>query len=242
MSFSPFMRLANKRITTSSLNPKTTTFSTRTTAKRFNSSHNQPKSSFSSKLGILIGLAGLPVASFFIYDRFAALPNELNDKKFPLLARFYIRRALCPVNSIEETARCLDLAMQRVLASGLGSASPESTALVLFLARLYLEASESNNNNSSIPDLEAAFHALTFKPHVGEAIKEELARLELSFKVAQRLCSFYSSKSHCNPEKVHFYAGRSLEFMDSGPSYLKTKFSDHELRKEFQKYKKLNLQ
>ena len=173
----------------------------------------------------------MPIAGFFLYDRFAPLPGELENLKFPFLARIRIRRALCPANSIQETARQLDLAMQSVLNAGIGSASPESTALVLYLSRLYLDAKEP-----SIPDLEAAHYALTFKPHVGEAVKEETARIELSFKVAERLCSFFSSNGHENREKVQFYAGKSVELMENGPNYLKSHFENHQLKLKFKKY------
>lgn len=193
------------------------------------SSISPSKPSKLSKIGIFLGLSSLPFAGFVIYDRIAALPEELKNLSFPLPARFYIRRALCPANSIQETAKFLDLAMQSVLTAGIGSASPESTALVLYLARLYLDAKEP-----SIPDLEAAHYALTFKPHVGEAIKEEAARIELSFKVAQKLCSFYNSQN--NSEKAQFYAKKSIDLMENGPTYLKNRFENHPLKPEFQKY------
>jgi hypothetical protein len=194
---------------------------------------NPSKSSFVSLFGIALGLVSLPVAGFVIYDRFAELPKEMKNLNFPLPARFYIRYALCPVNSIQTTAKYLDLAMQNVLASGIGSASPESTALVLYLARLYLE-----DNNSSISDLEAAHYALTFKPHVGEAVREELARIELSFPVAERLCSFYSSSGHEDSENVSFYANKSLKIMNDGPEYVRSKFSNHPLKEYFQGFVK----
>lgn len=190
------------------------------------------KSSFVSKLGIVIGLGTLPIAGFFVFDRFAPLPAELQNLKFNLPARFYIRRALCFSSSISDKAKFLDLAMQKVLASGVGSASPESTALVLYLARLYLEAP-----NTNMSDLEAAHFALIFKPHVGEAVKEEKARLELSLKVADRLCAFYSSPPHTDTEKVHHYASKSLEFIDNGPAYLHSAFANHPLKESFKKYK-----
>lgn len=203
--------------------------------KHFSTHDNNSKapSSFTTKVGILIGVASLPVAGFFLYDRFAALPEELEKLNFPFPARFHIRRALCPANSIQETARHLDLAMQKVLNAGVGSASPESTALVLYLSRLYLDAKEP-----SIPDLEAAHYALTFKPHVGEAVQEETARIELSFKVADRLCSFFSSKNHEDWEKVHFYAGKSVDLMENGPSYLKSRFENHQLKSKFKEFLK----
>jgi hypothetical protein len=192
------------------------------------------KVSIVSKFGIFIGLISLPVAGFVIYDRLAGLPLELQNLNFPLPARFYIRRALCPANSIQETARYLDLAMQKVLLAGIGSASPESTALVLFLARLYLET----DGDAHISDLEAAHYALTFKPHVGEAVKEELARVELSFKVADKLCKFYSTAGHENDEKVQFYAHKSIELMENSASYLKSKFENHPLKSQFLQYHK----
>ena len=201
--------------------------------KRFstNKSTNSSSTSFTTKLGILIGAGSLPIAGFFLYDRFAPLPEELENLNFPFPARWHIRRALCPANSIQETAKQLDLAMQKVLNAGIGSASPESTALVLYLSRLYLDAKEP-----SIPDLEAAHYALTFKPHVGEAVKEEVARIELSFKVADRLCSFFSSNGHENLEKIQFYAGKSVELMENGPNYLKSRFENHNLKSKFKEY------
>lgn len=195
----------------------------------FSTATPTPKSSNLSKFGLLLGFGSLPFASFFIYDRFAELPEELHNLNFPLPARFYIRRALCSANSIQDTARYLDLAMQKVLTAGIGSASPESTALVLYLSRLYLEAKEP-----SIPDLEAAHYALTFKPHVGEAVKEESDRINLSFKVAERLCTFYSTGPHQNIEKVQFYAKKSIDLMENGPNYLKSRFENHPLKVKFQ--------
>ena len=199
------------------------TFSTKESSKK--------SSSFITKLGILIGAGSLPIFGFFLYDRYAPLPEELQNLNFPFPARFHIRRALYPANSCQETARHLDLAMQKVLNAGIGSASPESTALVLYLSRLYLDAKEP-----SISDLEAAHYALTFKPHVGEAVKEEEARIELSFKVAERLCSFFASNGHENWEKVQFYAGKSVDLMENGPSYLKRRFEDHQLKSKFKDF------
>lgn len=219
-----------------SLSSTTRLFSKFSTLKLKNYSTNEipRKASLVSKFGIFIGFVSLPVAGFVIYDRLAGLPLELQNLNFPLPARFYIRRALYPVNSIQETARFLDLAMQKVLLAGIGSASPESTALVLYLARLYLET----ESDAHISDLEAAHYALTFKPHVGEAVKEELARIELSFKVAERLCQFYSTEGHENSEKCQFYANKSIELMENGPNYLKSKFENLPLKSEFQKYQK----
>lgn len=168
---------------------------------------------------------------FGAYDRFAPLPEELSGLKFPFTARFYIRRALCPAVDVEESARLLDLAMQSVLASGLGSASPESTALVLYLSRRYLEQSTPN-----VPQLEAAYYALTFKPHVGEAVREEKARLMKSFEVAHRLCQLFTASGE--QEKVKYYADKSLEFLDHGPQYLAASFANHPLRREFENYSK----
>lgn len=202
-------------------------------ARTFSTQNPPVKSNFISKLGIALGLTSLPVVGFAIYDKFAVLPEELKNLNFPLPARFYIRRALCPANSIDETARYLDLAMQRVMAAGIGSASPESTALVLYLARLYLEA-----ENGNVSDLEAAHYALTFKPHVGEAVREELARISLSFKVAERLCALYSSPGHEDREKVRFYANKSLELMENGPNYLKSHFENHPLLPKFKQFAK----
>ena len=202
--------------------------------KNYSTNEIPRKFSLVSKFGIFIGFVSLPVAGFVIYDRFAGLPLEFQNLNFPLPARFYIRRALCPANSIQETARFLDLAMQKVLLAGIGSASPESTALVLYLSRLYLET----EGGAHISDLEAAHYALTFKPHVGEAVKEELARIELSFKVAERLCQFYSTEGHESSEKCQFYANKSIELIQNGPNYLKSKFDNLPLKSKFQKYQK----
>lgn len=195
----------------------------------YSTSPAQKKSTFVSKLGIVLGITGLGILGLATYDRFAALPEELQGLNFPLPSRWYIRRALCPANEVEETARLLDLAMQNVLNSGLGSASPESTALVLYLTRRYME-----EPTPSLPDLEAAYIALTFKPHVGEAIKEEKARLLKSFEVAHRLCQVYSEQG--NHEKVHYFAARSIDLLDNCPPYLVSTFSSHPLRAEFMKY------
>lgn len=211
-----------------SLSPKSAVFGTY--RRSSTNKEAKPRASLVSKVGLLLGLAGLPVFSFVVYDRFAELPLEFKGLNFPLFARFYIRRALCPATSLAEEARYLDLAMQKVFNSGLGSASPESTALVLYLARQYLEAEQP-----SVPDLEAAYSALTFKPHVGEAIKEERARLELSFKICERLCQIY--KSEKQPEKARLLAEKALNFMNNGPSYLKDGFANHPLRSVFNSYK-----
>lgn len=195
-------------------------------SRKFSNETVKNPSNLISKFGILIGMISLPIASFYIYDRLAAIPPELQNLHFPLPARFYIRLALFPTNSIQETAKYLDLALKNVLSAGIGSASPESTGLVIFLSKLYLDAKES-----SIPDLEAAHYALTFKPHVGEALKEEIARVDFSFKVADRLCSFYSSTGHENLEKVHFYSKKSLELMEAVSS-----LRDHPLKQKFNNY------
>lgn len=187
--------------------------------------------SWLTRLGIVVGMASLPVTGFLIYDRMAELPEELRGLNFPFTARFAIRRALCRTASLDDTARHLDTAMQRVLSSGLGSASPESTALVLYLARRYLEAADPR-----LMDLEAAHLALTYKPHVGESIREERARLELSFRVAERLCRLYEAEPHRNLAKVHFFASKSLEFLNHGPSYLQSAWTSHPLRSQFTKY------
>jgi hypothetical protein len=187
------------------------------------------KLSIFSKVGILLGISGLGVLGCATYDRLAALPKELEGLNFPLSARWYIRRALCPASKLNESARLLDLAMQSVLNSGLGSASPEATALVLYLTQRYLE-----QPTPSLPDLEAAHHALTFKPHIGEAVKEEKARLLKSFEVAHRLCELFVQQG--DREKVRFYAEKSLRFLDHGPKYLSSSFENHPLREVFIKY------
>ncbi len=202
--------------------------------KRGLSSSSAPvpkKSSLVSKFGILLGISGLGVLGFATYDRFAELPEELQGLNFPLTARWYIRRALCPATNLNENARLLDLAMQSVLNSGLGSASPESTALALYLTRKYME-----QPTPSSPDLEAAYVALTYKPHVGEAIKEEKARLLKSFEVANRLCELFAERGE--HEKVQYYANKSLEFLDHGPKYLSQAFEKHPLRPVFHNYAK----
>lgn len=201
--------------------------------KRNLSTSTPKKSSIASKIGIVLGVSGLGVLGFVTYDRFAELPEEFRGLNFPFLSRWYIRRALCPVTKLEETARLLDLAMQNVLNSGLGSASPESTALVLYLTRRYMK-----EPNPSIADLEAAYQALTYKPHVGEAVREERARLMKSFEVAHLLCKFYSQGPHADPGKVRHYASRSLEFIDNGPKYLIKSFENHPLRSDFIKFSK----
>ena len=198
---------------------------------RVYSSESAKKGSLISKFGIVLGISGLGVLGFVAYDRFAELPKELQGLSFPFTARWYIRRALLD-SKLSETARLLDLAMQSVLNSGLGSASPESTALVLYLAQRYLDEPEP-----SLPDLEAAHFALTYKPHVGEAVKEEKARLMKSFEVAHRLCELFSKQNE--KEKVQFYAHKSLDILDHGPKYLSSSFENHPLRPVFEQFSKV---
>ena len=162
------------------------------------------------------------------------LPADLDNLHYPLLARFYIRRGLYRWKRenlgkyLPDLAKDLDSAMQVVLNSGLGSASPESTALVIFLSRCYLEAAEP-----SLPDLEAAYVALTFKPHVGEGVKEERKRLEMSFEIANRLCQLYASS---NPQKVRMYAESALVTLEHGPVYLQSSWGNHPLKPVLKHY------
>jgi hypothetical protein len=197
--------------------------------------HAASLSSF-SKLGIFVGTASLPITAFMLYDKLAELPPEFLNLQLPLRARFHVRRALWSWNErsgegIDELARQLDLALQAVLNSGLGAASPESTALVLFLSRCYLEAPKTAPS-----DLEASHAALIFKPHVGESIREERSRLSLSFLVADRLCKIYASPQCSDPDKVRYYASKSLQLLDGGPSYLRAEWTDHPLRSVFRQY------
>lgn len=109
-----------------------------------------------------LGLVLLPFSCLSVYDRFASLPEPLNQTHFPLISRFYIRKALWNGSDMESVAKSLDSALWGVLAAGYGAASPQATALVVYLSRRYLA-----DPNTQPTQLEDAMIALMHKPHVG---------------------------------------------------------------------------
>lgn len=140
------------------------------------------------KFTFILGTIVLPLSILSVYDRLAQLPDPLHKNKFPLLARFYIRKALLThkTDDTDGIARDLDSALAAVLSSGLGAASPQATSLIIYATKRYLE-----NPNTSLERFEQALAALLKKPHVGEALDEELARLEMGIDVARRLYAEY---------------------------------------------------
>jgi hypothetical protein len=109
-----------------------------------------------------LGVLFLPISCLSVYDRFASLPEPLNQTHFPLISRFYIRKALWNGSDLEAVAKSLDAALWGVLAAGYGAASPQATALVVYLSRRYLA-----DPNTQPTQLEDAMTALLHKPHVG---------------------------------------------------------------------------
>ncbi|PJF16873.1 hypothetical protein PSACC_03321 [Paramicrosporidium saccamoebae] len=153
-----------------------------------------------TRVGFALGAACLPIAAFGTYERLSPFPEPLNVS-FPLSSRYFIRRALW-TDSLADKAYYLDKALQHVLSSGLGAASPQSTALVIYLSMLYMADPTPNVHN-----LMASHAALIHKPHIGEGVREEQARLEMAFKVAERLCDLFKE---CDPARAKEYAEHSL--------------------------------
>lgn len=131
----------------------------------------------------------LPISCISLYDRLAPLPEPLDRHPFPLLARIYIRKALLmnKEGDVDGLAKDLDSALGAVLSAGLGAASPQATALLVFLSQRYLEDSKTPSSR-----LEEALAALLHKPHVGESLEDEQARLEMGMKVLGRLHGMYN--------------------------------------------------
>jgi hypothetical protein len=130
-------------------------------------------------------------------------------------------------DELTNKAYYLDQAMRAVLNSGYGAASPQSTALVLYLSQLYLDAP-----TPEIGNLMASHAALTHKPHVGEGVKEERARLEMSFTVANRLCDLLAE---VDPDAAREYATKSLNTMERAPPFLGNSIRNHPLRDRFRR-------
>ena len=177
------------------------------------------------RLGTILGALCVPLAAYSLYERWAPLPFDSN-LRFPLLAKYYIRRALW-AGSLDQKAFYLDQAMRRVLAAGLGAASPQSTALVIYLSQLYLEQQPHPDPAS----LRASHAALVHKPHIGEGAAEERARLEMSFKVADRLCDLLREAG--DPSGAAEYAEKALSILERAPPYLRRHWVNHPLRPKF---------
>lgn len=132
-----------------------------------------------------------PVSCLSLYDRLAPLPEPLSKHSFPLMARVYIRKALLlnREHDVEGLAKDMDAALAAVLSAGLGAASPQATALLIYLSDRYLQEQQTPSNR-----LEEALVALMHKPHVGEALEDEQARLEMGMKVLGRLHGMYQGQ------------------------------------------------
>lgn len=177
-------------------------------------------------LGSALGLCCLPIAAFGIYERLNPLTPPLNVS-FPLTARYYVRRALWS-GPLEQKAYYLDKAMQRVLSAGLGAASPQSTALVVYLSQLYLE-----ERPPQLEHLRASYVALSHKPHIGEGVAEERSRLEMSFRVADKLMEILK------PIDLHAareYAASSLMKIEKAPPFLGPTIKNHPLADKFRTF------
>lgn len=190
-----------------------------------------PLSRRMGRWGWYLGLACSPLAIAAMYERTRPLPEPLAGSHYPLAARWYIRRALWsgagrgePVT--EEEAYWLDQAMRAVLGAGYGAASPQSTALVIYLSRRYAEERSPRPTH-----LLASFAALTHKPHVGEGALEERARLEMAFEVADRLVGLPAEQ--LAPAERTNIATKALTIMDKSPPYLRETWTRHPLREEF---------
>lgn len=138
----------------------------------------------------LISSVVFPLSCLSLYDRISGYPEPLGRHRFPLIARLYIRKSMLlrKPDDLEGIAKDLDSALGSVLTSGLGAASPQATALVIYLSQLYLKSSDTPNSR-----LEEALAALLHKPHVGESLDDEKARLRMGFEVLKRLHSVYSA-------------------------------------------------
>jgi len=176
------------------------------------------------RVGVLLGVLGVPAAVWRLHDHLSPLPPALLHTRFPLLARLYISRAMW-ARAMDGKAYYLDRAMARVLASGLGAASPQATALLVYLSQLYCEQDEPD-----VRHLAASLAALCHKPHVGEGVREERARLEMSFRVAAKLCDLLQ---HADPARCAEYAGRALDTMQCAPPSVGAKWANHPLKARF---------
>jgi hypothetical protein len=76
----------------------------------------------------------------------------------------------------------------------------------------------------------ASHAALTHKPHVGEGVKEEQARLEMAFKVAEKLCDLFRES---DPVRAKGYAEHSIATMTKAPPYLRDLWKEHYLMTKF---------
>jgi hypothetical protein len=174
--------------------------------------------------GAIFGILGIPWLSIAAYEHFVPLPDAIATCPYPVLARYFIRRSLWCEN-IEDAAYYLDQAMRAVLRLGYGAASPQATGLAVYLSELYLQQEPPSKAH-----LLASFAALTHKPHIGEAVSEERSRLEMSFKVADRLLDIIPWDAH---EQRHEIARKVLMTMEKAPKYLSKGWQDHPLKGRF---------
>lgn len=176
-----------------------------------------------TRWGLWVMLGGaIPWATWHVYEYFHPLPAPLNECHYPLRARWYIHQALWNSSSLPRQAYRLDQALRVILQGGYGAASPQATNLVIYLSQQYL-----NQESPRAEDLSASFKALVHKPHVGEGVAEERARLEMAFKVAARLIQTLSI------EDQHEIAQRVITIMDKAPYYLGN-WKNHPLRSTFE--------
>ncbi len=169
----------------------------------------------SRRFAWLVGAFVFPLSCLSLYDRLAALPEPLNRHRYPFLARIFIRKALLfHSNNVDAMAKDLDSALWAVMNAGLGAASPQSTALVIFISKQFLKEGDPKK-------LEEALAALTHKPHVGEALEDEKARLEMGLDVVQHLCtnsshrcgywlSRFEETIHKTPPQISFKLGARI--------------------------------
>ena len=180
--------------------------------RRVKSLANKLSSRRISKIGIALGTLSLPIATWSMYERINALPQPLGQMHYPVIARIYLRLALRSGLTLEQKAHYLERAMRSLLNKGYGAISPQYTNLIIFLSQLYMDQDPPSVNN-----LMASFQSLTHKPHVGEGVAEERARLEMAFKVAGRLVDILPEDASRRE-----IAQKVLIIMKKSPPYLGT--------------------
>ncbi len=173
----------------------------------------------------LLGAAGLASASCIAtrhVDRLLGWPQALPPpSSYPLRARYYLVRAVLAAPAIGLQMAFLERAMRAVLERGLGAISPQATAIVVYAAALACAARD-------VPRLVQSFEALTQKPHIGEGIAEERARLMASLNVADCILSLPPSSKEevgvrsLTAEARRGYTRRSLEVIQklSSPPFV----------------------
>lgn len=175
-------------------------------------------------LGLAVEL--FPITAYVIYDFSTPLPAPFNSNDYPFLARFWIRKALQWDSTEWQRLKDIEHARSVVISTNpSGHVSPQATHLLVYASLRKLSL------HPTIPELLQIYHTLTKKPHVGEGMTEERARLEASFEVSKQLCQMYLE--HGQVEGAREQAERCLEMMNKGAPYLTKRWSEHPLKHTF---------